>query len=110
MIKRIIYFLLILSSSGIWAQIDSLPSIKLEPVTLTVSRISENLENLPISLTLLNFKKQQDIKQQLSFNEYLSGIPGLFALNANNYSQDLRVSIRGFGARSAFGIRGIKII
>lgn len=110
MIKRVIYFFLILTSSGIWAQIDSLRSIKLEPVTLTVSRISESLENLPISLTLLNFQKQQDIKQQLSFNEYLSGIPGLFAINANNYSQDLRVSIRGFGARSAFGIRGIKII
>ena len=110
MIKRVIYFLLILSSSGIWAQIDSLISIKLEPVTLTVSRISENIENLPISLTLLNFQKHQDLKQQLSFNEYLYNVPGLFALNANNYSQDLRVSIRGFGARSAFGIRGIKIL
>ena len=32
------------------------------------------------------------------------------SLNANNYAQDLRISLRGFGARSAFGIRGIKII
>ena len=110
MIKRIIYFFIIFYSSGIVSQKDSLRTVKLEPVILNVSRISESLENLPISLTLLNFEEQQDIKQQLSFNEYLSGIPGLFALNANNYSQDLRVSIRGFGARSAFGIRGIKII
>ena len=30
--------------------------------------------------------------------------------NRYNFAQDLRVSIRGFGARSAFGIRGIKVI
>jgi len=30
--------------------------------------------------------------------------------NANNFSQDMRVSIRGFGSRSAFGIRGVKIL
>ena len=34
----------------------------------------------------------------------------MFTLNANNFAQDLRISIRGFGARSAFGIRGIKLI
>ena len=37
-------------------------------------------------------------------------MPSLFIQNANNFAQDLRISLRGFGARSAFGIRGIKII
>ena len=110
MLYKILFFLVIFSFSGIWAQQDSLNLIKLEPVILNVSRIAESLENLPISISRLDFREKQDLKQQLSFNEYLSGIPGLFALNANNFSQDLRVSIRGFGARSAFGIRGIKII
>jgi iron complex outermembrane receptor protein len=40
----------------------------------------------------------------------LGSVPGLFIQNANNYAQDLRISLRGFGARSAFGIRGVKII
>ena len=48
--------------------------------------------------------------QQLTFSDYVQAVPGLFALNSNNFSQDLRISIRGFGARSAFGIRGIKIL
>ena len=48
--------------------------------------------------------------QQLNFQEYINATPGLFSLNANNYAQDLRISIRGFGARAAFGIRGIKLI
>jgi len=110
MIKKIIFFLIIFFILDVCAQQDSLKIIKLEPVILNVSRISESLENIPISISQFDFQKNQNIHQQLSFNEYLSGIPGLFALNANNYSQDLRVSIRGFGARSAFGIRGVKII
>ena len=52
----------------------------------------------------------QKIYQQLSLQEYLVAVPGLFTQNANNYAQDLRISLRGFGARAAFGIRGIKLI
>jgi iron complex outermembrane receptor protein len=110
MIKKFFYFIIICSINNISAQKDSLGPIALEPVTLKVSRISESIEKLPFSISKIEFEQRQDIYQQLSFNEYLLGIPGLFALNANNYSQDLRVSIRGFGARSAFGIRGIKIL
>ena len=37
-------------------------------------------------------------------------VPGVFVANRYNFSQDQRISIRGFGARSVFGIRGIKIL
>lgn len=73
-------------------------------------RNSSNYSLTPFSVTKIDFQNQQPLKQQTSFKEYLTNIPGLFALNANNFAQDLRVSIRGFGARSSFGIRGIKII
>ena len=42
--------------------------------------------------------------------EQLYEVPGLFALNGQNFAQDLRISLRGFGSRSAFGIRGIKLV
>ena len=45
-----------------------------------------------------------------SLQEYLTAIPGVFTLNSSNYAQDLRISIRGFGARAGFGIRGIKLV
>src|ERR1700712_1187487 len=35
--------------------------------------------------------------------------PGIALQNRQNYAQDLQLSIRGFGARSTFGIRGIRI-
>ena len=42
--------------------------------------------------------------------DYLTTVPGLYAQNTQNFAQDLRISIRGFGARSGFGIRGIQLI
>ena len=49
-------------------------------------------------------------RQQLALDESLSRVPGVFMQNRYNFAQDLRVSIRGFGARAQFGIRGIKIL
>jgi len=37
-------------------------------------------------------------------------VPGLTILDRSNYAQDLQLSIRGFGARAAFGIRGIRLL
>jgi len=110
MIRKIIWFWILCSLQNIFGQNDSIQAVKLEPIILKVSRISEKNVQIPMSISRLEFEKNNDIRQQLSFNEYLSGAPGIFTLNANNFSQDLRVSIRGFGARSAFGIRGIKIL
>jgi iron complex outermembrane receptor protein len=47
---------------------------------------------------------------QVNLSEALAQAPGVVALNRNNYAQDVQISIRGFGARSAFGLRGIRLI
>ncbi len=49
-------------------------------------------------------------KQNLSIKEYLQAVPGVYVQNAYNFTQDTRISIRGFGATAAFGIRGIKLL
>ncbi|MEM9824109.1 MAG: TonB-dependent receptor, partial [Bacteroidota bacterium] len=73
-------------------------------------RINGNLLSSPLAISKFEVNPVQDTRPQLSLQEYLGQVPGLFALNSQNYAQDLRISIRGFGARSAFGIRGVKII
>lgn len=88
----------------------STTTITLKQVRVEAMKISSLKKEAPYSISVLNFKENQKLFQQLSLQEYLEGVPGLFSLNANNYAQDLRISLRGFGARSAFGIRGIKII
>jgi len=93
-----------------YAQTDSLNLITLDSVEVKALRISSLLKQQPFSISTYTASPLQDTRQQLSLQEYLTHVSGLFSLNATNYAQDLRISIRGFGARSAFGIRGVKII
>jgi iron complex outermembrane receptor protein len=46
---------------------------------------------------------------QINLSEGLGRVPGLVIRNRENYAQDLQVSIRGYGARSTLGIRGIRL-
>ena len=85
-------------------------TITLQEVALQAPKSQTDQSTLPISFSTKDLTSFQSIYQQLSLQEYLGSVPGLFIQNANNYAQDLRISLRGFGARSAFGIRGIKII
>ena len=45
-----------------------------------------------------------------NLSESLQRVPGLVALNRQNYAQDLQISSRGFGARSQFGVRGVRLV
>jgi len=101
---------LLFSIITLQAQQDSIPNVQLGEVFIKSTKIENSKEKLPASISVQDFTGSQGSRQQLNFNDYLIDVPGVFALNATNYSQDLRVSIRGFGARSSFGIRGVKII
>lgn len=46
---------------------------------------------------------------QVNLSEGLEGVPGLQLQDRSNYAQDLQLSIRGFGARSTFGVRGVRL-
>ncbi len=102
-------FVLVLLSNFLVAQKDSLQTVNLDEIEVKSIKSSTILESVPMSITKIKIPKLWS-KQQLSLQEYINSVPGLLTLNANNFAQDLRISIRGFGSRSAFGIRGIKII
>ncbi len=94
-----------LAFTGVSAQ-----TITLEPIDVTATRVEKNLAEIPSAVTSIG---QDDIQlgtEQLGLDESLDSVPGLFLMNRYNFAQDLRASIRGFGARAAFGIRGIKVI
>ncbi len=85
-------------------------TITLKEVALEAPKLKTSRFKMPSSISSLNLIPLQGFQQQLSLQEYLRAVPGLFSLNSNNYAQDLRLSIRGFGSRAAFGIRGVKLI
>lgn len=58
--------------------------------------------------TGLSMRHQQP-GMRIDSGELLQGLPGVQADSRSNYAQDTRVTLRGFGARSAFGVRGIDL-
>jgi iron complex outermembrane recepter protein len=108
---KLFILLLTLNSAIIFAQTDSSTTSKeLQPVTVSSSRFTAKDILIPLSITVIEQSRLQVGQSKISLFESLGAISGVFAMNSENFAQDLRISIRGFGARAAFGIRGIKII
>lgn len=78
-------------------------------ITITSGRIETPLEETAAAASVIDQDQIQTARQQLGIDEILTGVPGVFALNRYNFAQDVRLSVRGFGARSNFGIRGLRI-
>jgi len=89
---------------------DSIQIIDLENVVVKSTKINTTQKQAPLSVTLKSFSEDRNFSSQSSFSDFIKNTPGVFTTSSNNFSQDMRISIRGFGARSAFGIRGIKLI
>ena len=103
----VIFFFVVLDGFG-QAQ-DSLRTQYLDAVTVTATRIQSDQHNTPQAISIISPESIAS-SQQLSLKNHLLTVPGLYSQNAYNYAQDLRISIRGFGSRAAFGINGVKLI
>jgi iron complex outermembrane receptor protein len=79
-------------------------------VVISASRAQQRSFDAPAAIQAVERETIQDAGPQVNLSESLNRVPGLTILNRQNYAQDLQVSIRGFGARSAFGIRGIRLL
>jgi iron complex outermembrane recepter protein len=82
---------------------------ELPAVTISVTRTDGKNFETPASVDVVNRSQIEDAKPQVNISEVLGTVPGLVANNRGNYAQDLQISSRGFGARTAFGVRGIRI-
>ena len=85
------------------------PTQNLDDMVISASRFYQTPFETSASIDLINRSEIQDGQQQLNISESLVRVPGVQALNRQNYAQDTMISIRGFGANSAFGARGIKV-
>jgi iron complex outermembrane receptor protein len=79
------------------------------PVVVTGTRIEQNSFDLPMSINSISGDAIRDAQQQVNLSEVAVKIPGIVVNNRNHASQELSISSRGFGPRSQFGIRGIRI-
>ncbi|MEA5141314.1 TonB-dependent receptor family protein [Arcicella rigui] len=109
--KKLLSLLCLINSFTSIAQTDSsLKVTELQPVVISSSRFVGKDIQTPLAVTVIDQSRLQTGQSKLSLFDALGAVPGVFAMNSENFAQDLRISIRGFGARASFGIRGLKVV
>lgn len=89
---------------------NSLPeAFDLEPMVVETTRFGVGGFESPTGISELDGADVHRGGLQVTLAESLGLTPGVFVLNPDNYAQDTRIAIRGFGARADFGIRGIRV-
>lgn len=86
------------------------PAPVLPEVTVSATRTERDSMDLPVSIDSVDQRAIREANPQVNLSEVLNRVPGIAVQNRQNYAQDLQISSRGFGARSAFGVRGIRLI
>ena len=76
---------------------------------VTGTRVEQNSFDLPIAIDVVDQEDIQAGQLQMTLSESLIRVPGITAQNRNNQAQDPQISSRGFGSRSAFGVRGVRV-
>ncbi len=104
----------------IWAAVPALAATSpasaqstgnvLDPVVITTQRLRESSFDSPAAISAVTRDVIEAGGPQVNLSEALNRVPGITVLNRQNYAQDLQISIRGFGTRSTFGVRGVRLI
>ena len=79
-------------------------------VLVQSGRLTQRQFDAPTSIYTIDAETIRNSGPQVNLSDVLARAPGVVALNRNNYAQDVQISVRGFGARSAFGLRGFRLI
>lgn len=82
----------------------------LPEVSVSATRVERDSMDVPAAIDTVDRRAIREANPQVNLSESLARVPGLAVQNRQNYAQDLQVSSRGFGARSAFGVRGVRLI
>ncbi|SSM83532.1 Outer membrane receptor protein, mostly Fe transport [Acinetobacter baumannii] len=97
-----------ISSPLVWAEDLNSDVAQLPTLQVEATRTDTGYLQTPASVFRIE-APQVDSSSQVNLTEVVKGIPSLQIRNRENYAQDLQLSMRGFGARSTFGVRGIRL-
>ena len=82
---------------------------QLDTIVVTATRVAESSRDLPVSIDRVDRAALAKGQLQVNLSESLITVPGVSVQSRQNYAQDLQLSVRGFGARSSFGVRGLRL-
>ena len=81
-----------------------------DTITVTGTRVERPSMEVPASIDRVEAEDIRWARPQINLSESLGRVPGIVVQNRQNYAQDLQITSRGFGARSTFGVRGLRLI
>ena len=96
-----------LSPALAWAQTAP---VELDRVQVTATHAPAAARDVPASVSVIDRDDGRTDSLGAALSERLTSVPGLLARDRRNYAQDEQISIRGFGTRASFGIRGVRLI
>ena len=91
-------------SGPLFAQQATLPAVQ-----VNASRLDMPPRDVPAALSVVKVAPADVGQPGINLSELLVGVPGVLARDRQNYAQDEQISIRGFGSRSTFGVRSIRL-
>jgi len=87
------------------AEVATLPAVQVDAARVR----GVDPFDLPASFSIVDADVAANRRGALA-SELLDGLPGVVARDRQNFAQDTQLSIRGFGARSSFGVRGVRLL
>ena len=102
------YLALLSSLSVNWAYAQT--EQPTDNILVQSGRLTQRQFDAPTAIYTIDAETIRNSGPQVNLSDVLARAPGVVALNRNNYAQDVQISVRGFGARSAFGLRGFRLI
>lgn len=106
-VAHLIAVLALATAGGTAAAAGSTP---LAPIVVTATRVPQSSYNLPAAISSVTENQIQQAQPMVNLSESIARVPGIVAQNRQNYAQGLQISSRGFGARTPFGVRGVRLI
>ncbi len=85
------------------------PPPQLGTVVVTAARQAQDALEVPAAIDVITDEMLRRAQPQIHLSEALVRVPGVVVRDRNNFAQDLQISIRGFGARASFGVRGVRL-
>ena len=95
--------------AGVFTANANAEGLNLSPVVVTATRTEQNSFDLPVSIDVVEERSIKEGQLQMTLSESLIRVPGITAQNRNQQAQDPQLSTRGFGSRSSFGVRGVRL-
>lgn len=92
------------------AQDTVVPVYNLEDIRVTVTRTRSFVNRAPYAVHVLDERQIQRGETTVGLDESLGEVAGVWVNNRYNFALGSRISIRGFGSRAQFGVRGVKML